>query len=49
MRNIFVRTYLSFALLILVSFSFAGAVFMTQVSRYYMQENYFGKNTECYR
>lgn len=38
MRNIFVRTYLSFALLILVSFSFAGAVFMTQVSRYYMQE-----------
>lgn len=38
MRNIFVRNYMSFAMLILVSFTFAGGVFIAQVSRYSMQE-----------
>lgn len=38
MRNIFVKNYLAFALLILISFTFAGGVFMAQVSRYSVQE-----------
>ena len=38
MRNIFVKNYMAFALLILVSFTFAGGVFMAQVSRYSVQE-----------
>lgn len=38
MRNIFVKNYLAFAMLILVSFTFTGGVFMAQVSRYSIQE-----------
>lgn len=38
MRNIFVKNYLAFALLILISFTFAGGVFMAQVSRYSVKE-----------
>ncbi|MDO5784285.1 MAG: HAMP domain-containing sensor histidine kinase [Eubacteriales bacterium] len=38
MRNIFVRNYMCFAMLIVISFTFAGGVFMAQVSRYSVQE-----------
>lgn len=38
MKNIFIRNYMAFAMLILVSFTFAGGVFIAQVSRYSMQE-----------
>ena len=38
MRNLFVKNYVAFALLILVSFTFAGGVFMAQVSRYSVKE-----------
>ncbi|HBI64656.1 MAG TPA: sensor histidine kinase [Clostridiales bacterium] len=38
MRNLFVKNYMAFAMLILVSFTFAGGVFMAQVSRYSVQE-----------
>ncbi len=38
MRNIFVRNYMCFAILIVISFTFAGGVFMAQVSRYSVQE-----------
>lgn len=38
MRNFFVKNYMAFALLILISFTFAGGVFMAQVSRYSVQE-----------
>lgn len=38
MRNLFVKNYMAFAMLILISFTFAGGVFMAQVSRYSVQE-----------
>lgn len=38
MRNLFVKNYVAFAMLILISFTFAGGVFMAQVSRYSVQE-----------
>ncbi|MCD8355738.1 MAG: HAMP domain-containing histidine kinase [Clostridia bacterium] len=38
MKNIFVKNYMAFAMLILISFTFAGGVFMAQVSRYSVQE-----------
>ncbi len=34
MRNLFVKTYAAFAVLILVSFTFAGSVFLAQIGRY---------------
>ena len=39
MRNLFVKTYVAFAALILVSFTFAGSVFLAQISRYSVQQN----------
>lgn len=33
MRNLFVKTYAAFAILILVSFTFAGSVFLAQIAR----------------
>lgn len=38
MRNLFVKTYVAFAALILVSFTFAGSVFLAQISRYSVQQ-----------
>ena len=38
MRNLFAKNYVAFAMLIIVSFTFAGSVFIAQVSRYSMQE-----------
>ena len=38
MRNLFVKNYVAFAMLILISFTFAGGVFCAQVSRYSVEE-----------
>ncbi len=38
MRNLFVKNYTAFAALILISFTFAGCVFMAQISRYSVKE-----------
>lgn len=34
MKNFFIKNYVCFAMLILVSFTFAGGMFMAQISRY---------------
>ena len=38
MKNFFIKNYVCFAMLILVSFTFAGGMFMAQISRYSVQE-----------
>lgn len=38
MRNLFVKNYVAFAALILVSFTFAGSVFLAQIGRYSVEE-----------
>ncbi len=38
MRNLFGKTYAAFAILILVSLTFASSVFLTQISRYSVQQ-----------
>lgn len=38
MRNLFAKTYAAFAILILVSLTFASGVFLTQISRYSVQQ-----------